>query len=270
MLTETTTGREIKICCATFYQSDMVRALLGDVFHPGGLALTHRLGDVIELGPADRVLDAACGRGQSAVYLAESFGCHVTGLDYGSENIAAAEAHAAAKGVDCLTDFRQGDAEGLPFDDGLFDAVVSECSFCTFPDKTSAATEMARVLKPGGRLGLTDMTVSGSLPDDIQNLLTWVACVAGAGAPEDYVSILRKAGLTNFTIEDQQDALLEMVTNARRKLLGIELTAALGKLNLGNLNIDEGKQLARQAVQLIEAGRVGYTLIAARKMEREF
>jgi arsenite methyltransferase len=262
-MTGTAADHEIKICCATFYQSDVVRMLLGDVLHPGGLALTHHLGEVIALGPDDRVLDVACGRGASAVHLAERVGCHVTGLDYGAENVAAAEAHAAEVGVSHLTTFRKGDAEGLLFDDGAFDAIISECSFCTFFDKATAAAEMARVLRPGGRLGLTDMSVDGQLPDDIQSLLAWVACVAGAGTPEDYVATLRAAGLTDFVVEDQRDALLDLVADVRRKLLGVELVAGLGKLDLGDLDLDEGKRLARRAVELIEDGVVGYTLIAA-------
>jgi arsenite methyltransferase len=289
MMTDMTNNREIKICCATFYQSDIVRMLLGDVLHPGGLALTGHLGEVLGLDPADRVLDVACGRGASAVHLAERFGCHVTDLDYGPENVAAADTHAAEKGVTHLTTFRQGDAEGLPFDNGSFDAVISECSFCTFPDKATAAAEMARVLRcpepacpersrraegrSGGRLGLTDMTVSGPLPDDMQTLLAWVACVTGAGTPEDYVATLRTADFTDSTVEDQRDALLEMVNDVRRKLLGVELAAGLGKLNgstelaevLDDLDLNEGKRLARRAIELIEAGVVGHTLIAARK-----
>ena len=264
-MTEIAADREIKICCATFYQSDLVRALFGDVFHPGGLALTYRLGQAIKLGPGDRVLDVACGRGASAVHLAERFCCHVTGLDYGVENVAAAQAHADDEGVAHLTTFRQGDAEGLPFDDGVFDAVISECSFCTFPDKATAAAEMARVLAVGGRLGLTDMTVNGQLPDDIQTLLAWVACVAGAGTPDDYVETLRRAGLGDFTIEDQRSALRDMVNGVRRKLMGVELAAGLGKLDLGDLDLDEGKRLARRAVELIEKGVAGYTLITAKK-----
>jgi len=264
-MTDTTSDREIKICCATFYQSDVVRMLLGDVLHPGGLALTHRLGEAIELGPGDRALDVACGRGASAVHLAERFGCHVTGLDYGLENIAAAEAHAADRGVAHLTTFRQGDAEGLPFDDATFDAVISECSFFTFPNKATAASEMARVLHPSGRFGLTDVTVSGPLPEDVQTLLAWVACVAGAGTAEDYMAALREAGFTDFTVEDQRDALLEMVNDVRRKLLGVELAAGLGKLDPGDLDLSEGKRLARRAVELIENGVVGYTLITARR-----
>ncbi len=257
-------SREIKICCATFYESDLVRIFLGDILHPGGLALTEHVGNVIGLNLDDRVLDVACGRGASAVHLAETFGCHVTGLDYGAENVAAAIALAADRGVAHLTAFRQGDAEGLPFDDGAFDALISECSFCTFPDKFTAAEEMARVLRQGGRLGLTDMTVSGPLPEDLESLLGWVACIAGAATPEEYVATLRTAGFTHFTLEDQGHALLELVDEVRRKLLGVELAVGLGKLDLADLDLSEGKRLARRAVELIQNGVVGYTLIAAK------
>ncbi len=240
---DTTADQEIKVCCATFYQSDLVRMLLGDVFHPGGLALTRHLGERLGLGPGMQVLDVACGRGASAVHLAERFGCHVTGLDYGAENIAAAEAHAAESGVAHLTTFRRGDAEGLPFEDGTFDAVVSECSFCTFPDKAMAAAEMARVLVPDGRVGLTDMTVNGTLPEDIQSLLAWVACVAGAGTPQEYVSTLQAAGFADFAVEDHRDALLDMVGDVRHKLLGVELAAGLGKFSLGDHRLSGDRDL---------------------------
>jgi arsenite methyltransferase len=266
-------SRKIKVCCANFYQSDLVRVLLGDVFHPGGLELTTHLGTVLVLRGTDRVLDVACGPGSSAVHLAKHFGCQVIGLDYGAQNVSAATARAADHGVAHLTRFPQGDAEGLPFDDGTFDAVVLECSFCTFPDKATAAAEVARVLRsseprqghPGGRLGLADMTVNGPLPGDIESLLGWVACVTGAGTPQAYVAALRDAGFTDFAVEDHRDALLEVVDDVRRKLMGIELAVGLGKLDLGNPDLNEGKRLARRAVELIESGTVGYTLIVARR-----
>jgi len=262
--------RETKTCCATFYQSDLVHVLLGDVFHPGGLALTRHLGRRLRLGPDDHLLDVASGRGTSAVHLAERFGCSATGLDYGRENVAAAERQAVETGVASLTTFRQGDAEDLPFDDGTFDAVISECSFCTFPNKVTAAREMARVLAPGGRLGLTDVTLHGPVPDDVESLLAWVACIGGAGTSQDYVATLRDAGFIHFIVEDHSDALLDMVTDVRRRLLGIEVALGLGKLDLGELDLAEGKRLARRAVELIEQGLVGYTLIAARKKAPPF
>ncbi len=61
-----TNDREIKLCYATFYQSDLIRGLLGDILHPGGLELTGYPGTMLELNAMDRVLDTACGRGASA------------------------------------------------------------------------------------------------------------------------------------------------------------------------------------------------------------
>lgn len=264
-MTEMTSSHEVKSCCAAFYQNDVVRMLLGDVLHPGGLALTQHLGSAMQLTDADLVLDVACGRGQSAVHLTERFGCRVTGLDYGADNLAAAETLAIAKGVTELDSFRLGDAERLPLEDASFDAVISECSFCTFPDKSEAAAEMARVLRPGGRLGLTDMTVDGRLPEDVQTLLAWVSCVAGAGTSADYVAILQRAGFTDFVVEDRRQDLLDMTDQVKRKLVGVELVAKLGKLQLGELNLGEGKRLARQVEELILGGVIGYTLITATK-----
>ena len=264
-MTDGNSDREIKTCCATFYQSDVVRMLLGNVLHPGGLALAYHLGTAVTLDGRDRVLDVACGSGASAVHLAERFGCRVTGLDYSPENIATAQGHAMSRGVAHLTSFCQGDAERLPFDDGAFDTVISECSFCTFPNKITAAAEMARMLRPGGRLGLTDMTVNGALPDDVHTVLSWVSCIAGASTPQHYVATLRAAGFTGFVIEDHRDALLDMVKDMRRNLLGVELAARLAKLDLGDLDPGKGKRLAWRVVELIEKRVVGYTLITAGK-----
>jgi len=256
---------EIKTCCATFYQSDIVRLLLGDVLHPGGLELTDYLGTVVGLRSEDRVLDIACGRGASAVYLAKRFGCHVTGLDYGQDNILSAQDHASLEKASHLTAFRKGDAEGLPFEDGSFNVVVSECSYCTFPDKTTAAQEMVRVLRKHGRLGMTDVTINGPLPEDIQSLLGWAVCLAGAGSPQLYVSILKDAGFAKCVTEDKRDSLLEMVTSLRRRLLGIELAIGIGKLELGDINLAKAKSLAGRARELIESGVIGYTLFKANK-----
>src|SRR5580658_9408190 len=87
---------ELKSCCAALYQSDLARMLLGDSFHPGGQRLTRRLGEKLGLGPGLRLLDVASGRGESAIFLAREFGCHVTGVDFGAKNVEEASACAAA------------------------------------------------------------------------------------------------------------------------------------------------------------------------------
>src|SRR5437762_8621278 len=90
---------DVKSCCARLYESDFVRLLLGDSFHPGGLKLTTRLGELLKLGPHSRVLDVACGPGISAVHVAETFGCEVVGIDYSNENVEYANQSARQRGA---------------------------------------------------------------------------------------------------------------------------------------------------------------------------
>src|SRR6516162_11424559 len=82
--------QQVKQCCARLYESDLARFLLGDSFHPGGLQLTGQMGRMIGLTPTSRVLDVACGKGTTAVFLAKEFECDVVGIDYGEQNVAAA------------------------------------------------------------------------------------------------------------------------------------------------------------------------------------
>jgi len=139
---------ELKACCAAVYTSDWARLLLGESFHPGGLALTERLGTLLDLGPGKRVLDIAAGQGTSAIFLAQRFGCEIIGVEYGGDLVCAAARAAEAAGVAGRVCFEQGDAEHLTFADDQFDAVICECAFCTFPNKHAAAGEFARVLRP--------------------------------------------------------------------------------------------------------------------------
>jgi SAM-dependent methyltransferase len=256
---------EIKACCADFYQSEVVQLLVGDVLHPGGLELTGHLGGVLKLQKGEQVLDVACGRGSSAMRLAERFGCQVTGIDYSDENLARARARADAKAVSHLISFQPGDAEELPFEDGRFDAVISECSLCTFPNKQVAAREMARVLRPSGRVGITDVAVNGELPEDIQSVLGWATCVAGAGPASLYVSLLSEAGFSGFIVEDRSQDGRTMIADMRRKLIGLELAAKIGKLDTKDFDIRGAADCLRRVAELIEKGVLGYVLIAAGK-----
>lgn len=118
-------SEDVKTCCATLYESDIARLLVGDSFHPGGLRLTRRLGEQLHLGAGLRVLDVASGKGESAIFLAQTFGCEVVGLDFGAENVRESTARAGA--VSPLVTFRQGDAEKLDLSGASFDAVLCEC-----------------------------------------------------------------------------------------------------------------------------------------------
>jgi arsenite methyltransferase len=252
---------ELKSCCATVYESDFARMLLGDSFHPGGQRLTARLGEQLGLGPGARVLDVASGKGESAIFLAGRFGCEVVGVEFGSQNVR--DANARAEAVH-LVKFVEGDAEHLDFPEAGFDAVICECAFCTFPDKRAAASEFARVLRPGGKVGVSDLTRSGPLPQELEGLLAWIACIADARPVEEYAGYLKEAGFDVTTIEAHDNTLAEMARDIQTRLLGIEIMVKLKKLDLPGADFEQAKQLARAAAKAIQEGLLGYSLIVAR------
>jgi ubiquinone/menaquinone biosynthesis C-methylase UbiE len=255
----------IKQCCAAFYGSDFARMLLGDSFHPGGTRLTERLGELLALTSQSQVLDVASGRGTSAFHLAQSFGCKVKGVDLSEENVGLATQETAPRGLSGQVSFQLGDAERLPFGDETFDAIVCECAFCTFPSKLIAAQEFYRVLKPGGQLGLSDLTRTEAAIPGLEGLLSWIACIGDALPTDRYVAILQQASLRVTFTEDHSDALVEMVRQIQAKLLGAEIMAGLKKIDLPGVDFATGRQFAQATLQATSGGALGYIVIAARK-----
>ena len=256
----------IKQCCAQLYESEAARWLLGESFHPGGLRLTERLGAKLGLTEQSRVLDVAAGKGASALLLAERFGCSVTGVDFSHRNVQEATQISAERRLTERVRFEYADAEALPFPDASFDAVVCECAFCTFPDKTRAAGEFARVLRPGGRVGLSDLTRCGELPEALCGLLAWIACIADAQPIETYNNYLTTAGFSIDSAEPRDEALKDMVRQAQGKLLALEALCALGTSMPVQLDLTAAKGLANAAREAIEHRQLGYVLITATAM----
>jgi arsenite methyltransferase len=257
----------VKQCCAAAYDTDVARILLGGSFHPGGLKLTERLGEILDLTPRSRLLDVAAGRGASAMFLAERFGCEVVGVDYSRKNVEAGNEEARAKGPNSKVTFQWADAEALPFPDASFDAVICECAFCTFPDKPAAAREFNRVVHPSGRVALSDLTRDGVLTPELEGLASWIACIADAQPLSEYAALLSSAAFSVSLTEKHDGALAEFVNQVRIRLLAAEVMVRLQKLVLPGFDFEVAKTIARHALAAIRQGNLGYAIIAASKME---
>lgn len=258
---------EIKQCCARLYESEIVSRLLGESFHPGGAALTERLGQLLNLTPESLVLDAASGNGSSAVLIAQRFGCAVIGVDLSTQNVAHANAEAHRLGLAGRVSFRVGDAERLPLDDEAVDAVICECAFCTFPDKQAAANEFARVLKPLGRVGVSDITRGSGPAGELADLMAWVACLGDARSADVYAARLTAAGLLDVAVENHDAALLDMIRDIGKRLLAADILRGLGKLELEGIDLAAANRMARQALIAVSERRLGYAVICAVKSE---
>jgi len=261
-----TDNEAVKECCSALYQSDFMRLLLGESFHPGGLALTERAGALLGLTSATRLVDVASGTGASALHLAQCFGCHVTGVDYSRANTNSAAYRAEAAGLRECTRFLTGDAEALPLDTEAYDAALCECALCTFPNKGAAASEFFRLLRPGGRLVVSDVTRALNLPPELESVLGWVACIADARSASNYATLLQEAGLHVLGVESHPGALLDLVRHVQTRLLAAEMMVKLGKIALPEgVTLKDAQSVARAALAAAQDGRLGYTLILAEK-----
>jgi arsenite methyltransferase len=253
----------VKSCCAAVYGVDVVALFLGESYHPGGADLTRRLADALSLRAGERVLDVAAGIGTTALLLAAERDVDVLGVDLGANQVARALARAEAAGLGERARFEVGDAERLPVEDGAFDAVVCECAFCTFPDKATAATELARVIGPGGRVGITDVWLDpGRLDPELAGLAWRVACVADARPIDETRATLEAAGLRVEHVERHDQALLATIEQVETRLRALRL---LDLPILRALDLRRGIELTGRVADVVTRGDAGYMLLVATK-----
>ncbi len=128
-----------------------------DQLHTRGILATAELASAAGLTAADRVLDAGCGIGGPARYLASVFGCQVTGVDLSPSFVEAAIYLTGRCGLADRVSFSEGDVLHLPFDDSAFDAVFLQHVAMNIADRAALYAELRRVLKPGGRFATYDL-----------------------------------------------------------------------------------------------------------------
>lgn len=186
----------------SIYEHDVFEKILKDAIHPGGLHLTRHLAEIANIWKGSVLLDIACGKGASAKFLSESFGCQVFGLDSSRNMIGHSKER--LKGSNKKMVFIEGDGQHLPFLDSSFDFVLLECTFSIFEDKQRASDEAYRVLTPGGKLLMTDLYLKES---SVQRPIDILPCAAGALSERGYVEIFHKTGFVDLVKEDHSKAL---------------------------------------------------------------
>jgi arsenite methyltransferase len=183
---------------ATFFD---FAAEVGLTKHVGGVQATEALVELCHIGQGSYVLDVGCGAGVTPCFMARKYGCRVVGVDISAGMVERSRERAEREGLADRVEFRVADAQDLPFDDALFDAVITE-SVTAFPeDKQKAVNEYARVTKPGGYVGLNE-SVWLKVPPPPE-MVAWVRQDVGATVEpqtsEAWTGLLEGAGLREIT-----------------------------------------------------------------------
>ena len=178
---------------------------------PGGADLGLGCGNptaIADLKPGETVLDLGSGGGIDCFLAADAVGPEgsVIGVDMTEEMIALARENAARGGYENV-EFRLGEIEKMPIEDASVDVVISNCVINLVPDKQQAFAEVFRVLRPGGRVHISDIVLDGELPPSVAgSTRAYVGCVGGAISRESYLGAMESAGLGEIEITKENDA----------------------------------------------------------------
>jgi len=157
---------------------------------------------IASLQSGETVLDLGSGGGFDCFLAAKAVGekGHVIGVDMTPDMISKARKNAATAGFDHV-EFRLGEIEKLPVADGQVDVIISNCVINLSPDKSSVFSDSFRVLKPGGRLAISDIVATAELPGSVkQDMALLTGCMAGASSIHELESMLDEVGFTEIRI----------------------------------------------------------------------
>ncbi len=167
---------------------------------------------VADVQPGETILDLGSGGGLDCFLAARQAGAsgHVIGVDMTPEMLARARASSVRMGIKNV-EFREGYLESLPVEDVSVDVVISNCVINLSPDKPQVFREIFRVLKPNGRVAVSDTVTNGALPESIQkDMEAWGACVAGALDMQEYINGLTEAGFNEVTVQPKDSSGVEL------------------------------------------------------------
>ncbi|WP_103996680.1 arsenite methyltransferase [Paenibacillus sp. UNC499MF] len=219
---ESQAENQTESCCATPADFDAISAKLGYSGEelsavPEGANLGLGCGNpqaIAALKPGETVLDLGSGGGFDCFLASRQVGAagRVIGVDMTPEMVTRARRN-AEKGNFSNTSFRLGEIEHLPVGDSAVDVIISNCVINLSPDKQQVFREAFRVLKPGGRLAVSDIVTTAELPEEIRNDINDLhsGCISGASSIEDVERLLQNSGFTGISIEpkDQSKAFIK-------------------------------------------------------------
>lgn len=167
------------------------------------------------LRPGETVLDLGSGAGFDCFLAAKGVGPQgrVIGVDLTPEMIAKAGENAKRSGYRNV-EFRVGEIEKMPIEDNSIDVVISNCVINLAPNKAQVFREIHRVLKPGGRMLLSDIVLLEELPPEVRDSdPAYIGCIAGAMLKDDYLRLLREAGFEDAAVKEATSSGIEHMQN---------------------------------------------------------
>lgn len=251
-----------------------LQAYWGATKHAGALKSTKELIELCHLEKGECILEVGCGVGITSCYIAKRYGCRVVGADISEKMIKWSNERAKREGVEKYIEFRVADAHNLPFEDGVFDIVIGESITAFLKDKQKGISEYVRVTRPGGYVGLNEMTWMEVPPP--AELVEYYSRTTGA-EPETtrgWKELLEGSGLRDIVVRTHKlDVLSDFIERIRR--LGSEdFSRALYRFLSLSISSPAFRRYMKETIPPLKITRdiikyLGYGIYVGRKFAQE-
>jgi len=179
------------------------------------------------LREGETVLDLGSGGGIDVFLASQKVGKYgkVIGVDMTKEMLERAKASALKNGYSNV-EFRLGEIESLPIEDETVDTIISNCVINLSPDKLKVFKEAYRVLKPNGKLMVSDIVTNGELPEDVRKSFdAWAGCIAGALEKNEYLHTIKKAGFSSVNIISEKPYTIDLSDDLAGRIISVQVEA---------------------------------------------
>lgn len=194
-----------------------LQADVGITKHMGGLKATRELIELCHIEEGKYVLDVGCGIGITPCDIAGKHGCRVVGVDISERMVDRSNERAKRKGVENRVEFRVADAQNLPFEDAIFDAVIGESVTAFVENKQKAVSEYVRVTKPGGYVGLNECIWIKAPPPELVEYISRIIGGAEFRTSDGWKELLEGSGLKDVEVRTYKfNALSQYIEEIRR------------------------------------------------------
>jgi len=188
------------------------------------------------------------------------------GLTLESDGVERGRQLADARGVQDRVTFVQDDILHMDMAIGEFDVVLMECVLSTLEQKPESVRQLYRITRPGGYIALTDVTISGILPQQLQGSVGAALCMADARDLDEYMSIVEEAGFKVREYRSAKEAVHQLIKKIGTRLMIADAAIALGSLDVDRSLIFDARESLKMASKLVDDGTLGYGLIVAQRV----
>ena len=195
-----------------------LQADFGLTRHMGGRKATRELAELCHIQATTSVLEVGCGIGTTTWYLAREYGCQIVAVDISEKMVERAKARTKKRAADSRVEFRVADAQHLPFEAALFDAVIDESVMPFVGDKRSALSEYVRMVKPGGYVGLNQVTWIKPPRPEVAEYASLIMAGAVFQTCEEWMALLADAGLKEIQVHSRKFSMLRQWIDEMQQL----------------------------------------------------